>query len=55
MDLKKSLILESNKIVLNDSQIFRNNFSEKFISKCVDIITETNFPVNFKKLKIKNF
>jgi hypothetical protein len=27
LDLKNKLIFESNKIVLNESQIFRNNFS----------------------------
>ena len=44
-DLRNSLIMEANRIVLRDSQIFSKNFSEKFIAKCVNIIQETNFPV----------
>lgn len=34
--------MEANKIVLKDSLIFNKNFSDKFISKCVHLITENN-------------
>ena len=36
--LKKMLILEANNLVLNDSPVFRDNFSEEVISKTVSII-----------------
>ena len=42
--LKKSLLMESNKIVLKFSPIFRNNFNEKIIEKTVPKISEINFP-----------
>ena len=44
-DLKMKLQLEANKIVLKESPIFRNNFSQKLINKCVNIIEEHNLQV----------
>lgn len=38
--LKRSLMIEANKIALKDSPIFRNNFSESTISKTVSLIQE---------------
>lgn len=38
--LKRSLMIEANKIALKDSPIFRNNFSETTISKTVSLISE---------------
>ena len=36
--LKRSLMIEANKIALKDSPIFSNNFSEVTISKTVSLI-----------------
>lgn len=38
--LRDKLLIEANKIVLIDSPIFRNNFSETVISKTVPLIKE---------------
>ena len=38
--LKQRLMIESNKVVLIDSKIFHDNFSENVISKTVSIIKE---------------
>jgi len=42
--LKKSLLMESNKIVLKHNPIFRYNFNEEVIKNTVPMITEINFP-----------
>jgi CRP-like cAMP-binding protein len=41
--LRKELIMESKKIVIRDSPIFKNNFSESIIEKTVSVIQEVNF------------
>jgi hypothetical protein len=41
--LRKELIMESKKIVIRDSPIFRNNFSESILEKTVSVIQEVNF------------
>lgn len=38
--LKETLILEGNKIVLKDSKVFRNNFSDLVMSKTIPLIKE---------------
>lgn len=39
--LKEDLLIEANKIVLKDSPIFKNNFSDKIIYKTIPLIKET--------------
>ncbi|KRX10360.1 Cyclic nucleotide-binding protein [Pseudocohnilembus persalinus] len=41
--LKNQLQLQANKIVLQDNPIFKTNFSDKFIQKCVQLIKEQRF------------
>lgn len=38
--LKKHLMMEANKIALIDSSVFRNNFSETLITRCISLIKE---------------
>ncbi len=38
--LKKKLLLESNKIALKDSKIFKDNFSDTVIEKTIPLIKE---------------
>ncbi|EWS75660.1 cation channel family protein (macronuclear) [Tetrahymena thermophila SB210] len=41
--LRNELLIESNKIILRDSLIFQNNFSEEVIHATIPIIQEINF------------
>ena len=38
--LKKELLLESNKIALKESKIFKGNFTERVIEKTIPLIKE---------------
>ena len=41
--LKKSLLIDVNKIILHDSIIFSKNFSEKVIDETVHLVTEVSY------------
>ncbi|KAL4437912.1 hypothetical protein ABPG74_001083 [Tetrahymena malaccensis] len=42
-ELKQTLLMEANKLIVQDYDLFRQNFSEQFLQKVVQIIQEKNF------------
>lgn len=42
-NLKEKLLIEANKIIMKDSPIFKNNFSERVIQKSIQLIKESKY------------
>jgi hypothetical protein len=48
--LKKKLLLESNKIALKDSKIFKENFTDRVIEKTIPLIKEIRLQYFMKNI-----